>query len=287
MPDIITSDCGTQFASSVWAGVCDLLHVKHISTTVFHPQANELVERFHRQLKDSLRAHLVGSDWLNELPWVLLALCAAPHEESAVSVAEALYGAQLVLPGQFFGQAESPSPSFFEDLSKSLFSASVTPHPHYTCAAAEPPAAPPEALMKAWMVLVWRDGHLPPLSPLYSSPYLVLHRSLRVFCLKIGDLSLFIALNRPIQWMTLVLPSPHTVDGLLGSSHSCCGPFPASTYRKIRTSFSPIYHLFTAAESPPLPGYFLCSPCHGECFHAFGLPGAFVTASFVFQNLGC
>jgi hypothetical protein len=125
--------------------------------------------------------------------------------------------------GQFLGQAESPSPSFFEDLRKSLPGASVTPHPHYTSAAAEPPAAPPEALMKAWMVLVWRDGHLPPLSSLYSSPYLALQRSLRVFRLKIGDLSLFIALNRPIQWITLVLPSPHTVDGLLGSWHSYCG----------------------------------------------------------------
>ncbi len=185
MPDVITFDRGTQFTSSVWAAVCDLLHVKHISTTVFHPQANGLVERFHRRLKDSLRAQLVGLDWLNELPWVLLALCAAPHEESVVSTAEAVYGAQLVLPGQFLGQAESPSPSFFKDLRKSLSGASVTPHPHYTSATAEPPAAPPEALMKAWMVLVWRDGHLPFLSPHYSSPYLVLHRSLWVFRLKI------------------------------------------------------------------------------------------------------
>ncbi len=68
VPDVITSDRGTQFTSSVWAAVCDLLHVKHISTTVFHPQANGFVERFHCGLKDSLRAQLVGSNWLNELP---------------------------------------------------------------------------------------------------------------------------------------------------------------------------------------------------------------------------
>ena len=99
MPDVITSDRGTQFTSSVWAAVCDLLHVKHISTTGFHPQANGLVERFHRRLKDSLRAQLVGLDWLNELPRVLLALCAAPHEESAVSAAEAVYGGSIPRPG--------------------------------------------------------------------------------------------------------------------------------------------------------------------------------------------
>jgi hypothetical protein len=99
VPDVINSDRSTQFTSSVWAAVCDLLHVKHISTTVFHPQANEFVEKFHRGLKDSLRAQLVGSDWLNELPWVLLALCAAPHEESAVSAAEAVYGGSIPQPG--------------------------------------------------------------------------------------------------------------------------------------------------------------------------------------------
>jgi hypothetical protein len=49
------------------------------------------------------------------------------------------------------------------------------------------PSGPPEALMKARMVLVRKDGHVPPLTPLYNWPYLVLQRAQKVFRLKIGN----------------------------------------------------------------------------------------------------
>jgi hypothetical protein len=62
VPAYITSDRGTQFTSSLWAALCELLSITHIQTTAYHPQSNGLVERFHRRLKDSLRARLAGSD---------------------------------------------------------------------------------------------------------------------------------------------------------------------------------------------------------------------------------
>ena len=37
------------------------------------------------------------------------------------------------------------------------------------------------------MVLVRRDGHVPPLSPLYEGPYKVLTRSQRTFRLQVGN----------------------------------------------------------------------------------------------------
>jgi hypothetical protein len=37
------------------------------------------------------------------------------------------------------------------------------------------------------MVFVRRDGHVPPLQPLYDGPYAVIHRSLHHFTLRIGD----------------------------------------------------------------------------------------------------
>ena len=43
-------------------------------TTAYHPQANGIVERFHRQLKAALKARLVGPAWVDELPLVLLGL---------------------------------------------------------------------------------------------------------------------------------------------------------------------------------------------------------------------
>jgi cleavage and polyadenylation specificity factor subunit 1 len=70
VPAYITSDRGAQFTSSLWASLCELLSISHITTTAYHPQSNGLVERSHRRLKDSLRAMLAGPEWIEHLPWV-------------------------------------------------------------------------------------------------------------------------------------------------------------------------------------------------------------------------
>jgi transposase InsO family protein len=54
VPADITTDRGTQFTSQVWAKLCNRLGVKHRMMTAYHPASNGLVERAHRQLKDSL-----------------------------------------------------------------------------------------------------------------------------------------------------------------------------------------------------------------------------------------
>ncbi len=56
VPAVITLDHGAQFTSSLWAALCSLLNIQHNQTTAYHPQANGMVERFHRRLKDALRA---------------------------------------------------------------------------------------------------------------------------------------------------------------------------------------------------------------------------------------
>ncbi len=45
----------------------------------------------------------------------------------------------------------------------------------------------PDDLARATMVFVRRDGHVPPLQPLYDGPYAVISRSLHHFTLRIGD----------------------------------------------------------------------------------------------------
>jgi len=63
VPLKITSDCGQQFVSSFWTELCKLLGSKLNHTAAYHPQSNGIVERFHRQLKASLRAKLTGPTW--------------------------------------------------------------------------------------------------------------------------------------------------------------------------------------------------------------------------------
>ena len=81
LPAEISSDRGAQFTSKLWTTVSQLLGMKHSRTTSYHPQANGLVERFHRHLKSALLARLTGPNWIDELPWVLLGIRTAPKED--------------------------------------------------------------------------------------------------------------------------------------------------------------------------------------------------------------
>jgi hypothetical protein len=90
VPDIITSDRGPQFTSSLWASLCSLLSISHTQTTAYHPQSNGLVEHFHRRMKDALRARAAGVDWFSHLPWVLLGIRTAWREGTEFSPSEAV-----------------------------------------------------------------------------------------------------------------------------------------------------------------------------------------------------
>ena len=83
---------GVHFTSDVWAVMCQCLGIRHNTTTAYHPQSNGMIERYHCQLKDSLRARPASTDCPSRLPWVLLGLRAAPKEDLNVSAAKLLYG---------------------------------------------------------------------------------------------------------------------------------------------------------------------------------------------------
>ena len=73
----LASTTATACADALVAGRISMFGVPAVITTAYHPQAIGLVERFHRQLKDSMRARLAARDRPAHLPWVLLGLRAA------------------------------------------------------------------------------------------------------------------------------------------------------------------------------------------------------------------
>jgi Integrase core domain len=72
VPELVTMDKGTQFTSATWACLASKLWFKPVLTSAYHPQANGMVDRLHRQIKDALRARVCGAAWVDHLPWVML-----------------------------------------------------------------------------------------------------------------------------------------------------------------------------------------------------------------------
>jgi transposase InsO family protein len=101
VPETITSDRGPQFTSNLWLQLCEMLNISHKPTTADHPESNGAVKRFHRRLKDALCARAAAATWSEELPFVLFGLRAQPKEDTGLSLAEAVFSAQIVLPNEF------------------------------------------------------------------------------------------------------------------------------------------------------------------------------------------
>ena len=68
-PAQILTDQGSNFLSYLFKTMCNLLRIKKIQTTAFHPESNGRLERSHRLLTEYLR-HYVREDQSNWDEWI-------------------------------------------------------------------------------------------------------------------------------------------------------------------------------------------------------------------------
>ena len=101
IPNDIISDRGAQFTSCLWTELVRSLGVTMHQTTAYHPQANGMIERLHRQLKNSLKARTDDQYLMDHLPMVLLRIRTARREDPYCLPAELVYGPSLRIPGEF------------------------------------------------------------------------------------------------------------------------------------------------------------------------------------------
>ena len=97
VPQEMLTDMGSQFTSALMNEVCRLISLKQLTTTVYHPMCNGLVERFNGSLKQMLKrmCNERPKDWDRYLNALLFAYREVPQESLKFSPFELVYGRSI------------------------------------------------------------------------------------------------------------------------------------------------------------------------------------------------
>lgn len=175
VPSTITTDQGRQFESNLWRQLMGLLGSHRIRTTAYHPCSNGLVERFHRQLKGSLKASL-PTTWVDALPLVMLGIRSALKDDLHATAAELVYGATLRVPGEFFtstlDEAVPNAAEYVIQLRNAFRTLQAVP-----TRAQQRKVFVHTDLLTSTHVFIRHDAVRTPLQPPYDGPYKVRSRS--------------------------------------------------------------------------------------------------------------
>ena len=190
VPSSITTDRGSQFLSAAWGQLMSTWGIKTHTTTAYHPEANGLVERLHRRLKEALLAcsHDHPEEWYWKLPSVLLSIRTTLKPDLGASPAEMVFGEPIAVPGSILSNAPSDGEQLQQHQRQTLANlrlevARLQPVP--TSAHRRQNVRLPEELQSCSHVFVRKGGVQPCLSAAYSGPYRVLSRQEHFFKISI------------------------------------------------------------------------------------------------------
>ncbi|CAH2109205.1 unnamed protein product [Euphydryas editha] len=196
-PEHITTDRGRQFESQLFKSMAAVLGASHHTTTAYHPAANGLVERLHRQLKAAITCHDT-TKWTEVLPLVLLGIRSAWKEDLKSSTAELVFGEPLRLPGQFFSPSSPSSegvitiPDFAIRLREHI--SKLTPQP--TSRHSNRPFYVPRDLNTTTHIFLRQGPLRRPLQPAYIGPFKVLRRGTKTFDIEAQGKTLTVTIDR-------------------------------------------------------------------------------------------
>ncbi|XP_018396914.1 PREDICTED: uncharacterized protein LOC108775129 [Cyphomyrmex costatus] len=195
VPLRVTTDRGRQFESRLFQQLNELTGTKHLKTTAYHPQANGIVERFHRQLKAAIKCH--GDDrWTEVLPTVLLGIRAAWKEDMQATAADLVYGETLRLPGQFLKQHQPEETNSAAEFVKELKQHFDDFRPIKGTRHGERRPFVFKDLATTKQVFVRHDGPRAILQAPYDGPYPVVKRTDKIFVVRIHGKDIAVSIDR-------------------------------------------------------------------------------------------
>ena len=243
VPAVITTDQGRQFESSLWSQLMKVLGTHRTRTTAYHPIANGLVERLHRQLKAAIKCLRSPTDWISGLPWILLGIRTALKEDLGCSSAELVYGTTLRVPGEFISphSEQVPDPSSYATQLRSAMQSikAIPPRPHNRNSYIH------NDLSTCSHVFVRHDALRSSLQNPYDGPYKVIKRGVKYFTLFINGKNSNVSLDRI---------KPAYCDGVTSDQGNSLPPTsPLSTLPEadVNTPVSP--PLVPPSPAPPVP----------------------------------
>ena len=234
-PEIITTDQGRQFESHLFRSLATLLGAKHIHTCAFHPQANGLLENWHRTFKASLKAYLTDR-WTEVLPTVLLGLRTIFREDLKCTAADLVYGQTIRLPGEFFTpvSADFNSTEFIKTLKANMDKL----RPTATRLQNHGRLFVPSDLSTCSHVFVRHDAVRAPLQPPYDGPFEVISRTEKLFKIRRNGKEIVVSIDRLKPSFTLTEEVHDPASSLLAEPNSPVAP--TVTSRPKRTLHRPV-----------------------------------------------